>query len=81
MINYGTSFLLSLSYTDDGPMAEAFLTYSQSGDPSSPHFTDQTKRFSKKQWRKILFKPEDIKQDAKSSVILTGSRAIKDAEK
>ena len=34
-ITYGTSFLLSLSYTDTGPEAEAFLTYSESGNPSS----------------------------------------------
>ncbi|MCP3675602.1 MAG: acylase [Gammaproteobacteria bacterium] len=73
-ITYGTSFLLSLSYTDSGPEAEAFLTYGGSGDPSSEHYTDQTNLFSKKQWRPILYKIEDIKKDAKSSLILTGNR-------
>jgi len=73
-ITYGTSFLLSLSYTDDGPVAEAFLTYSESGDPSSEHYTDQTKLFSQKQWRPILYKMDDIKKDAKSSMLLTGMK-------
>lgn len=73
-ITGGTSFLLSLSYTDDGPVAEAFLTYGESGDPTSPHYTDQTKLFSKKQWRPILFTPKDIAGDVKSRVVLTGPR-------
>jgi len=73
-ITYGTSFLLSLSFTDDGPVAEAFLTYSESGDPSSEHYSDQTKLFSKKQWRPALYKKDDIKKDAKSSIIVTGVR-------
>ncbi|RLA05782.1 MAG: acylase, partial [Gammaproteobacteria bacterium] len=73
-ITYGTSFLLSLSYTDDGPVAEAFLTYGESGDPTSEHYTDQTTLFSGKQWRPVLFEPEDIAKDTKSSVVLTGTR-------
>lgn len=75
-ITYGTSFLLSLSYTDNGPVAEAFLTYSESGDPSSEHYTDQTKLFSEKQWRPVLFETEDINKDVKSSVVLTEPRHL-----
>ena len=70
-VTYGSSFILSLSYTDNGPVAEAFLTYSESGDPSSVHYADQTKLFSKKQWRPILFKVEDIDKDAQSSIVLS----------
>jgi len=66
-ITFGASFVMSLSYTDEGPYAEAFLTYSQSGDPDSPHYADQTKLFSKKQWRPILFKEQDIKASVQSS--------------
>ena len=73
-VTYGTSFLLSLSYTNTGPVAEAFLTYSESGDPSSAHYTDQTQLFSKKQWRPILYNMEDIKKDVKSSMTLIGNR-------
>jgi len=31
------------------------LTYSRSGDPTSPHFTDQTELFARKQCRPVLF--------------------------
>ncbi len=63
VVNYGTSFIMTLEYTDDGPNATAFLTYSQSGDPTSPHYADQTSRFSEKQWRPILWDDEDILAD------------------
>ena len=73
-VTFGTSFILSLSYTDTGPVAEAFLSYSESGDPTSDHYSDQTHLFSAKQWRPVLFNAEDIKKDAKSSTVLTASR-------
>lgn len=62
---HGSSFLMALEYTDKGPRAKAFLTYGESGDPKSPHFTDQTELFSKKQWRPILFDESDIAKDVK----------------
>jgi acyl-homoserine-lactone acylase len=67
-INSGTSFLMALEYTDRGPRAQAILTYGQSGDPKSPHFSDQTELFSKKQWRPILFTNEEIEADAELRV-------------
>lgn len=62
-INVGTSFIMALEYTDKGPHAQAFLTYSESGDPASPQFYDQTELFSAKKWRKILFTETEIKAD------------------
>jgi acyl-homoserine-lactone acylase len=64
-VGHGSSFLMALEYTPKGPRAKAFLTYSQSGDPASPHFTDQTERFSQKQWRPVLFGPKEIAKDVK----------------
>jgi len=74
LVGGGSSFILSLNYTDKGPLAEALLTYSQSGNATSEHFSDQTKMFSKKQWRPVLYKTEDINKDIKSSLTLTGPR-------
>jgi acyl-homoserine-lactone acylase len=63
---HGSSFILALEYTDKGsPRAKAFLTYSQSGDPKSPHFTDQTELFARKQWRPVLFDADAIRKDIK----------------
>jgi acyl-homoserine-lactone acylase len=60
VVNNGTSFLLAVELGPDGPEASAFVTYGQSSDPRSPHFTDQTLRFRDKQWRRILHREEDI---------------------
>jgi acyl-homoserine-lactone acylase len=62
-ITTGTSFLMALEFTAAGPRARAFLTYGQSGDGASPHFLDQTKLYSEKAWRPILFAEGDIAAD------------------
>ena len=64
-IGLGSSFLMVLEFGDKGPSAKAFLTYGQSGDPESPHFTDQIKLFAEKQWRSILFRKDKIVADTK----------------
>ena len=69
---HGSSFLMALEYTDQGPRAKAFLTYSQSGDPQSEHFTDQTELFSRKQWRPILFEEEAIAADTEREYTVAG---------
>jgi len=51
---------MTLNYTEDGPSAEAILSYSQSGSSSSEHFSDQTELYRDKVWRDIYFKPSDI---------------------
>ena len=71
---HGSSFVMALEYTDDGPRAQAFLTYSQSGDPESVHFSDQTELFSKKAWRPIVFTEAEVAADTVSSVTITGPR-------
>jgi len=62
-INYGTSFIMCMQFTDDGPEGRALLSYSQSADPASPWFKDQTERFSAKQWRPMLWHEADIAAD------------------
>jgi acyl-homoserine-lactone acylase len=64
-VNRGSSFVMALEYTAGGPRAQAFLTYSQSGDPASPLYYDQTELFSAKKWRRILFTDAEIKSDPK----------------
>ncbi|WP_375745199.1 acylase [Corallococcus interemptor] len=63
VVSNGSSFILALAYTATGVDARALLTYGQSGDPASPYFTDQTQRFSQKQWRTVLFNEADILAD------------------
>ncbi|HCD55926.1 MAG TPA: peptidase S45, partial [Halieaceae bacterium] len=71
---HGSSFVLTVGYEDDGPVAEALLTYSQSGDPASPHFTDQTELYRDKQFRPVRFQRKDVEADVQSRITLTAPR-------
>ena len=52
-----------MQFTDTGVKADAFLTYSQSTNPASPNFADQTARFSAKQWITLPFTEAAITSD------------------
>lgn len=73
-INYGTSFVMALQYTGDGPKARALLTYSQSNDTSSPYNTDQTRLFSAKTWRTIRYSETDISASPALETYEVGSK-------
>ncbi len=68
VVNYGTSFLLTLAYTSSGPSARCILTFSQSGDPASPHYADQTQLFARKQLRDCRYSESSIASDPRLSV-------------
>ena len=68
---HGASWLMALEFTESGPKADAFLTYGQSHDPESEHFVDQTRLFSKGEWRPVLFTAEQIKADLVDTIELT----------
>ena len=72
-VNAGTSFIMTLEFGADGPRAEAFLTYGQSGVPMSEHFHDQTELFSKKEWRKIRFSKEDVEAGLVERMTVSGN--------
>ena len=67
---HGSSFIMTLGWSDAGPEAEGILSYSQSGDPESPHFDDQTQLYTEKTWRPIRFMPSDIENHAVSQKVL-----------
>lgn len=60
-IVHGSSYIQAVSYNDSPcPDARTLLTYSQSTDPTSPHFADQTKLFSQGKWVRGRFCESDI---------------------
>lgn len=63
IVNYGTSYIQTVQFTDAGVNTQAFLTYSQSSNPASPNFADQTARFSAKQWITLPFTEAAITGD------------------
>lgn len=72
---HGSSFIMTLAFDDDGPVADALLSYSQSGNPNSQHFADQTMRYARKAWRSVAFREKDVAADTKSiRVLRSGNR-------
>ena len=59
-VNYGSSFVMALKYDENGPQAKMFLSYSQSHDPQSDYFEDQTQKYSGLEWRDVAFTKEAI---------------------
>ncbi|MFE7190042.1 penicillin acylase family protein [Kitasatospora sp. NPDC057541] len=57
----GAGFLMATELTDRGPRTRTLLTYGESADPTSPHFTDQTRRYADKQWVTERFTEAEIR--------------------
>ena len=57
----GNSYIQSVTWNEDGsPNARAILTYSQSPEPDSPFYADQTKIYSQSGWIEMPFTDEQI---------------------
>ena len=57
----GNSYIQSVTWNEDGsPNARAILTYSQSPEPDSPFYADQTKIYSQSKWIEMPFTDEQI---------------------
>ncbi|MEN3274821.1 MAG: acyl-homoserine-lactone acylase [Massilia sp.] len=62
-VHWGQSYIQTVTFDEAGPVAQAMLTYGQSIDPRSPHYTDQLGVFSRKEWPVLPFSQEKIKAD------------------
>ncbi|MET7418990.1 penicillin acylase family protein [Dactylosporangium sp. NPDC005555] len=62
VVNYGTSFLLTLAYTSSGPQARCILTAGEANDP------DQTLLWRNKQLRDCRYSESSIASDPKLTV-------------
>lgn len=57
---HGTSYIQIVGFDGGGPVADAILSYSQSTDPASQHFADQTRAYSEKRWQRLPFTRREI---------------------
>ncbi|WP_329332158.1 penicillin acylase family protein [Streptomyces sp. NBC_00663] len=60
-VSTGSSYIQAVGW--DGsrcPVAHTLLTYSQSSNPNSPHYSDQTRLFSQERWVTSRFCEKDI---------------------
>ncbi|MEU3486387.1 penicillin acylase family protein [Streptomyces massasporeus] len=74
-VPFGSSHLQAVGW--DGsrcPVARTLLTYSQSSNPKSPHFADQTRLFSGEKWVASRFCEKDILSSPKLKVVRVHER-------
>jgi len=68
-IDYGTSYVQTVTFDARGPVAEALLTYGQSSDPASPHATDQLRLYARKTWPRLPFHPDEVARERVGEVL------------
>jgi acyl-homoserine-lactone acylase len=70
---HGSSFIQAVSFTGTGcPDARTILTYSQSTNPRSAHFADQTRLFSQSTWLTDHFCRADVLRATLATLHLRG---------
>ena len=69
-VTSGSSWIQATEFTSSGPVIRGILTYSESTNPNSPHYADQTKLFSQKKWITIPFNQQDVAAAATETVHL-----------
>ena len=65
-VGHGSSFVMVTGFGAAGPCAvedRSILTYSQSENPDSPYYADQTRLFSEKQWVDVPYCESEIAAD------------------
>lgn len=70
-ITHGNSYIQTVTWNEDGsPNAEAILTYSQSPEPESPFYSDQTELYSKSEWINMPYTEAEIQDQLIKEEIL-----------
>ena len=71
-VRYGSSWMMVVQFTDDGPQGRGILTFSQSNNFLSPHWNDQTLYYSQNNsLRPMLFTADEVAAGALSTMTLT----------
>jgi acyl-homoserine-lactone acylase len=69
-ISSGVSFIMVVEFTEDGPRSQGILTYSQSTNPDSDHYADQTWLYSQKGWDDLRFSEEAVLEGAVDTYVV-----------
>ncbi|WP_245673855.1 acylase [Actinoplanes rectilineatus] len=62
-VTHGSSFVMAVELGPHGPSGRQILTYSQSTNPNSPWYADQTLLYSGKGWDTVKYTEEQITAD------------------
>ena len=72
---HGSSWIMTVEFTDDGPRSEGVLTYSQSTNPLSPHRADQTQLYSQEGWDDLRFSEQAVVEGTVSTTTVREGKA------
>jgi acyl-homoserine-lactone acylase len=67
-VAFGSSFIMAVELTANGPSARTILSYGESANVASPFHADQARLYSAKQWVTERFTDNDINQDPQLTV-------------
>lgn len=73
-VSGGTSYLLAVELTPNGPEASAILVYGNTGDVESDDYAAQTVRFAEKNWRTVAYDQAAIDAETLDSYVVVGDR-------
>ena len=71
-ISRGSSFVMTVQFGPDGPVAEGFLTYGNPDDPADPAYRAGLDAWSAGEWRPFLFTAEAVEAASMEAVEVTG---------
>lgn len=66
-----SSWIQATEFAANGPVSRGIMAYSQTTNPNSPHYADQTQLFSQGKWVDLPFREEDVVKATTASVQLT----------
>ncbi|MFJ9722702.1 penicillin acylase family protein [Streptomyces sp. NPDC101209] len=73
-VPFGSSHLQAVGWDGGGcPVARTLLTYSQSSNPNSPHYSDQTRLLSGERWVTARFCEKDVLASPALRVVRVGT--------
>lgn len=73
---HGSSYVQAVETGGRCPDARTILTYSQSTDPTSPYYADQTRMYAEKRWIDLPFCRREIEADPALRTTLLGTAKV-----
>lgn len=70
-VRTGASWIFTVEFTRSGPVSQGLLTYSESVNPNSPHYADQTKLYSRKGWDDLRFTEAEVRKGTESRKLVS----------
>ncbi|WP_244928783.1 penicillin acylase family protein [Nocardioides sp. W7] len=75
-VSSGASWIQASEFRADGLVSRGILAFSQSTNPNSPHYSDMTRMYSKKQWVDLPVTESDVAAATTSSTYLVEDSGV-----